>query len=67
MIRLDGDVRIRKKKLSREVYGTSHIISLKEAKHIFDKGSEKLIIGSGQEGIVKLSEILSTSAKRDAK
>lgn len=67
MIRLDGDVRIRKKKLSREVYGTSHIISLKEAKHIFDKGAEKLIIGSGQEGIVKLSEILSTSAKRDAK
>ncbi|MCC7576327.1 MAG: hypothetical protein KK926_05780 [Methanomethylovorans sp.] len=56
IIRLDGNVRKRKKKLSRKVYGTSHIISQKEAKHVFDKGAEKLIIGSGQEGMVKLSE-----------
>ena len=48
--------RKRKKKLSRKVYGTSHLISKEEAKHIFDKGAERIIIGSGQEGMVKLSE-----------
>jgi len=31
LIRLDGEVTKRKKKLSKEVYGTSHTISLAEA------------------------------------
>lgn len=56
LIRLDGDVRKRKKKLSKEVYGTSHKISVEEAKYVYEKGAEKLIIGSGQEGMIKLSE-----------
>ncbi|WP_321419500.1 MTH938/NDUFAF3 family protein [uncultured Methanomethylovorans sp.] len=56
VIRLDGDVRKRKKKLSKKVYGTSHKISLAEAKNVYDKGAEKLIIGSGQQGVVKLSK-----------
>jgi len=54
-IRLDGQVKKRKKKLSKAIYGTSHVISLDEARYIFEKGAERLIIGTGQTGMVKLS------------
>jgi hypothetical protein len=56
IIRLDGMIKKRKKKLSKSVYGTSHIISLDEAKHVFEKGAKGIIIGSGQSGLVKLSD-----------
>ncbi len=56
IIRLNGEVKKRKKKLSREVYGTSHTISLDEARHIYEKGAERLIIGAGQHGLVELSK-----------
>jgi hypothetical protein len=56
LIRQNGKVEKRKKKLSKEVSGTSHIISLAEAEYIYEDGAEKLIIGSGQSGMVKLSE-----------
>jgi hypothetical protein len=56
IIRLDGEVKKRKKKLSKAIYGTSHVISLDEAKYIYEEGAEGLIIGSGQSGMVKLSE-----------
>ena len=55
IIRLDGRVKKRKKKLSKAIYGTSHTISLDEAKHVYQAGAERLIIGSGQSGMVKLS------------
>lgn len=55
LIRLDGEVRKRKKKLSKKVYGTSHVLSLAEAEHIYEPGAELLIIGSGQTGQVRLS------------
>jgi hypothetical protein len=55
MIRLDGQVKKRKKKLSKAIYGTSHTISLDEAKHVYEKGAERLIIGAGQYGMVHLS------------
>ena len=45
----------RKKKLSKKYYGTSHVISKDEAKFVFEKGCEQLIVGSGQEGNVHLS------------
>jgi hypothetical protein len=45
----------RKKKLSKAVYGTSHIVSLDEAKYIYEEGAERLLIGAGQQGLVKLS------------
>lgn len=38
LIRLSGEIKKRKKKLSKAVFGTSHIISLEEAEHIFEKG-----------------------------
>lgn len=56
LIRLSGKVKKRKKKLSKAVYGTSHTISRDEVKHIFEKGAERLIIGSGHEDNVRLSE-----------
>ena len=34
LIRLSGEIKKRKKKLSKAVYGTSHIVSLEEAKHV---------------------------------
>ncbi|HSB65807.1 MAG TPA: MTH938/NDUFAF3 family protein [Anaerolineales bacterium] len=56
IVQMDGKIKKRKKKLSKAIYGTSHMISLDEAKHIFDEGAEQLIIGTGQEGMVKLSD-----------
>jgi hypothetical protein len=56
LIRLDGAVEKRKKKLSKRVYGTSHTVSLDEAKHIYEDGATTLIVGSGQYDRVRLSE-----------
>ncbi|NLO30227.1 MAG: hypothetical protein GX120_06955 [Methanosarcina mazei] len=56
LIRLDGKVEKRRKKLSKKLYGTSHKISLEEAKYIYEKGAEKLIMGTGQTGYVELSK-----------
>jgi len=38
------------------MYGTSHVISLEEAKYVYKKGADKIIIGSGQENSVRLSD-----------
>ena len=53
----DGRVKKRKKKLSKSVYGTSHTISLQEAKYVCEQGhdADRLVVGSGQFGNVKLS------------
>ena len=56
VIRLNGKTKKRKKKLSKAVYGTSHTISLDEAKHVYEEKAERLIIGTGQSDMVKLSE-----------
>ena len=55
IIGLDGQVRKRKKKLSKSIYGTSHMLSLDEAKYIYEKGADWLIIGTGQYDSVRLS------------
>jgi hypothetical protein len=56
IIRRDGTVKKRKKKLSKAVYGTSHVISLDEARHVYQDGAERLILGAGQYGQVELSD-----------
>ncbi len=56
IIRLGGKVKKRKKKLSKAVYGTSHTISLDEAKYVYQKGARRLILGGGQYGMVHLSD-----------
>lgn len=64
IIRLGGQVKKRKKRLSKAVYGTSHVMSLDEAKYVYDKGTTRLIIGTGQEGNVRLSEDAADYFKR---
>ena len=55
IIRLNGKVKKRKKKLSKDLYGTSHIISLTEAEYVYEDGANWIIIGTGQSGMAKLS------------
>ena len=64
IVRLDGEVKKRKKKLSKAVYGSSHTISLKEEKHIYEKEAEELIIGTGQHGLTELSKEASDYFKK---
>jgi hypothetical protein len=56
LIRQSGEIVKRKKKLSKAIYGTSHVISKEEAKYIFEERADRLIIGTGQTGMVKLSD-----------
>jgi hypothetical protein len=56
IIRPDGQVKKRKKKLSKAIYGTSHTISLEEARHIYKEEAPLIIIGSGKFDRVRLSE-----------
>lgn len=55
VIRLSGKVVKRKKKLSKKLYGTSHVLSKVEAKFLFEKGCDQVVIGSGQMGNLRLS------------
>ena len=56
ILRLDGAVKKRKKKLSKKVYGTSHTISLDEARNVYEDGAGLLVIGTGQYDLVRLSD-----------
>ena len=64
VIRLNGNVKKRKKKLSKKKSGTSHLVSLEEAKHIFDIGAKRLIVGAGQYGALKLSNEAEAALKQ---
>ena len=55
-ITLEGTVKKRKKKLSREVSGNAHILSEDEISFVYQSGSEGMIIGSGQYGVCELSD-----------
>ncbi len=55
IIRIDNTIEKRKKKLSKEKYGTSHIVSKKEAKFIYEEGAKYVIIGAGQYNALELS------------
>ena len=55
VVRLSGEVVKRKKKLSKKLYGTSHVLSEDEARFVFEKGGDQVVIGSGQIGNVHLS------------
>ena len=56
IIRVSGKVKKRKKKLSKRLYGTSHIVSEDEAEYIYEQNCQTLIIGTGQYDSVTLSE-----------
>jgi hypothetical protein len=55
LIRLGGQIEKRNKQLSKADYGTSHTISLAEARHLYQQGAARLLIGTGQYGTVMLS------------
>ncbi|MBL8424434.1 MAG: hypothetical protein JNK06_13210 [Candidatus Accumulibacter phosphatis] len=54
-IRLSGEVVKRKKKLSKQYYGTSHMVSQDEAAFVYEPGCDTLVVGAGQYGNVRLS------------
>ena len=56
IIRLSGEVKKRKKKLSKAIFGSSHTVSLEEANHIYEDDAQRIIIGTGQYGALKLSK-----------
>jgi hypothetical protein len=56
IIRHDGSIEKRKKKLSKRIYGTSHLVSRKEAKFIYEEGAKVLVIGTGQFDSLRLSD-----------
>lgn len=56
LIRQDGKVKKRKKKISKAKYGTSHKVSAEEAQHIYQEGAKRLIVGTGHNGMLELSE-----------
>jgi hypothetical protein len=55
LIRCSGEIKKRKKKLSKRVYGSSHVLSRDEAEHVYEDSLATLIIGTGQHGALKLS------------
>ena len=55
IVRPSGEVVKRKKKLSKRIYGTSHIISAEEAEYVYEEGCTEMIVGTGQYGKVTLS------------
>ena len=60
----DGEVKKRKKKLSKAIYGPSHTLSLDEAKYVYKPGTARLIIGTGQYDNVRLSNEAADYFKR---
>ena len=55
IVRLSGAIEKRKKKLSKKIFGTSHMLSLPEAEFVYEKGSDLLVLGTGQYDNVRLS------------
>ena len=55
VITLDGEVRKREKRLSKQLYGTSHTVSQAEIETVWEKGAEALIVGTGLFDRVRLS------------
>jgi hypothetical protein len=54
IIRLDGAIHKREKKLSKMRYGTSHKISREEIGYVFEEGAKFFVIGTGQFDRVRL-------------
>jgi len=55
-IHADGTIKKRKKKLARELYGTSHSVGPEELKKFRKRNPEILIIGSGHQGALELTK-----------
>ncbi|MFC2086242.1 Mth938-like domain-containing protein [Bacteroidota bacterium] len=56
VIKSSGDVLKRKKKLSKKIYGTSHKVSKEEIEFVLEAKTSAIIIGSGQYGVLEISD-----------
>jgi hypothetical protein len=56
VIRADGKIKKRKKKLSKKIHGTGHLLSIDEIRYVLKNGGEQIIVGAGQEGELDLSK-----------
>ncbi len=54
VIRMDGSIVKRRKRLSKAQFGTSHKFSEQEAAFVYEEGCKRIIIGSGQNGRLTL-------------
>jgi glucokinase len=55
VVRANGEVKRRRKELSREVHGTAHEVSADEIKYVCKGRPEVLVMGQGYDGLVTLS------------
>ncbi|HAZ62020.1 MAG TPA: hypothetical protein DCZ72_00180 [Armatimonadetes bacterium] len=55
VVRADGEVRKRRKRLSRAKHGTAHEISIEEVKYVCRELPATFILGAGYEGLISLS------------
>ena len=56
IVQTDGSVKRRVKKLSKTVYGTSHVVSLEEIRNLYEEQVKFLVVGSGHHGILRVSD-----------
>ena len=63
-VRLNGKVKKRRKRLSRRVFGGSHVVSIEEARHVYQRGAKRLIVGAGYDGVLTLSPEASAYLKK---
>jgi hypothetical protein len=56
VIHTDDRVEKRDKNLSREKYGTSHVLSTAEIENLLDENPEVFVVGRGQSGMLKVGE-----------
>ena len=66
VIRLDGSINKRKKKLSKAVYGTSHVVSEEEMANMYEPDAELIVVGSGQFERLSLSNEAKEFLKQQA-
>jgi hypothetical protein len=52
----NGDIKKRKKSLAKEIYGTSHKIGSTELKKLCKGHPKTIFIGTGQSGLVELTD-----------
>lgn len=53
---IDGDISKRDKSIAKSKFGTSHVISRKELKKVVTPNTRRLLIGSGNSGLVSLTD-----------
>ena len=56
VVRADGRVQLRREALHGKRFGTSHVLSVGEARVLFAPGVERVIVGSGQAGMLSVSD-----------